>query len=424
MTWPVVHDRRGGPGAKFALRRLAARGRHRSRRAGSLLQVRRAPPRSPGGRRGLPQGPGGPPRRAASRGRRVAPGPMARRQVSIRWSLLRNLLLLVALLSGSILALTFVQARRDRPGSHGGNAGAHDGQHRDGAPPLLRARHRRPPIARDWTKDGMLRCRQPQEVTRLLMPALHEFPQISSVNTGDPGRRGVLLLRETGRLADPGSAPRGVGTARQVDEARPRRAGDPYLVGGRRLRPAHAPLVLGGRGASAGPGEGEQDIQWTDAVHVLHHEGPRASRRPSAPGATTVGPGSSRCDVLLNDISGYTKAMQPTENGAAFVVGVDGRVVGLPRHDRWADEGASRDARSQEAEELGLESLGGDRSPGLRAGGGRDGGVLVRGRTARPGGGPSSRSSWPAGRRSTSGWSYPSAISSATSAGSETPSSS
>lgn len=45
-------------------------------------------------------------------------------------------------------------------------------------------------------------------------------------------------------------------------------------------------------------------------------------------------------DVSLNDISDYTISLQPTNNGVAFVMAESGALIGLPRHERFLDSEA------------------------------------------------------------------------------------
>ena len=47
-------------------------------------------------------------------------------------------------------------------------------------------------------------------------------------------------------------------------------------------------------------------------------------------------------DVLLNDITEFTQALRPSEDGAAFVMTQTGELIGLPRHDRLASDESRR----------------------------------------------------------------------------------
>ena len=109
---------------------------------------------------------------------------MAARTVSIRWSLLRNLLLLVVLLSGSILTVTFVMARatvrRLSADLVRRTKDLADSQLRGFFEPVTHQLQ----VAADWSRTGLLQCREPDCFNQVLPPVMERIPQISSVNTG------------------------------------------------------------------------------------------------------------------------------------------------------------------------------------------------------------------------------------------------
>ena len=61
-------------------------------------------------------------------------------------------------------------------------------------------------------------------------------------------------------------------------------------------------------------------------------------------------------DVLLNDISEFTIGLQPTENGVAFVMAESGALIGLPRHARFLDSEVRRKAILKQPFDLGIPS--------------------------------------------------------------------
>jgi len=62
-------------------------------------------------------------------------------------------------------------------------------------------------------------------------------------------------------------------------------------------------------------------------------------------------------DVSLNDITGFTQALRPSENGVAFVMTETGELIGLPRDDRLASDDARRLAILKTPREIGITSV-------------------------------------------------------------------
>lgn len=62
-------------------------------------------------------------------------------------------------------------------------------------------------------------------------------------------------------------------------------------------------------------------------------------------------------DILLSNISRFTQSMRPTENGMAFVLTQDHRLVGLPSHERFNEENAANAALLKTVSEINMPVL-------------------------------------------------------------------
>lgn len=281
---------------------------------------------------------------------------MARRVISIRWSLLRNLLLLVAVLSGSILTVTFLLSKEtvrwlSRDLVHRTADRTEAELRRFFEPVTTQLR-----VARDWAQGNVLRCSEVSCLNQILSPVMRRVPQISSVNTGDPDGNGVLLLRDAdgwrNREVHRGEWGARVRWTKFDPDMTPVRTWTEDLDYDPRTRPWY----WGAMGSSAGPGEEGGGVHWTEpyTFRTTKDPGITASVRTWKSDGT---PFVLACDVLLKDVSRFTTVLDVSPRGIAFVVAEDDRLVGLPRDDRWKDEAAFKDAILKGADEVGIPAV-------------------------------------------------------------------
>ena len=106
--------------------------------------------------------------------------PMAR-SVSFRQSLMWNLVLVIVLLGGAIMATTFVGSRRAMRTLSGSLTHQTIEQTEDRLrrffDPVARGLY----IAKSWGEWGLLDTDRPDELTHLFLPLMKQFPQISSI---------------------------------------------------------------------------------------------------------------------------------------------------------------------------------------------------------------------------------------------------
>ncbi|NNF43616.1 MAG: SpoIIE family protein phosphatase [Phycisphaerales bacterium] len=209
-------------------------------------------------------------------------------------------------------------------------------------------------IARDWGHAGLLDVDDPEAMRRLLVPLLRRTPQISSVLVADErGREQMILrtgeawsLRQT-RRDEWGDRTRWL-TWTDGDEA----AIESWrtLDYDPRTRPWYTAAVA--RDAEAEAAGTAGSVAWTTPYVFF------TTRDPGITAAATYEPGDGLThvigfDVLLNDISAFTTAMRVSEQGGAIVLTDDGRVIGLPRNERYVDADARRASVLKRPDELG-----------------------------------------------------------------------
>jgi serine phosphatase RsbU (regulator of sigma subunit) len=257
-----------------------------------------------------------------------------KRTVTIRRNLLTNLIIIVVLLGVGILAMSLLSGRRAmRRFSQaliGQTFQRTDVQLHNFFDPVVRQLE----TLRSWAEAGMLDFENPEQTLQLLAPAMREYPWITSSMVADETGREQMLMRrdrtwrgrqtrrdEWGELVrwsdwtddDP-----------QVDVSEERLGYDP------RLRPWF-------QGAAASM-ESEVSSE-TDRISEIHWTEPYIFFTTKEPGMTASvalrGPDSKLwvvgLDVLLTDISRFTRGVELQGRGKVFVLADDGRLIGLPR---------------------------------------------------------------------------------------------
>lgn len=274
---------------------------------------------------------------------------MAKRTVSIRWSLLRNLLFLVVLLSGAILTVTFVMAnatvRRLSADLVRRTKDMADSQLKGFFEPVTHQLQ----VAADWSRTGLLQCREPGCFNQVLPPVMERIPQISSVNTGDEEGNGVLVLRDPdgwrNREVRRGEWGARVRWTKLEPNLTPIRNWFEDLDYDPRRRPWY-------QGAARIP---DGEIHWTEpyTFKTTGDPGVTASiRTVSSDGRPFI----LAYDVMLKDLSRFTSGLDVSAHGIVFVVTVSGQVVGLPRHKAW-NEAERQAAILAPAEEIGVAAV-------------------------------------------------------------------
>lgn len=282
-----------------------------------------------------------------------------RRPVSIRRSLLRNLLLIIVLLSGAIMGTSVLVARQAAKSLSRSlitqTLDRSEGELEQFFNPVAAGLG----IVESWSRAGLLDTDDPRRIRGLFLPLMARYPQVSSVLVADQRGREYMLLRTTGGwlsrqtrrdewgdrtcwLEWTDEQPRPVETWRELDYD-PRRR--PWYQGAiARFESAPQPPA---------PTEPTREAYWTEPYTFFTTKEPGIT----ASIAFDVGDGLKRVvgfDVLLSDISRFTTSLHVSKNGKVIVMTDDFRVIGLPRDDRFAGAEERKAALLKQPEELGL----------------------------------------------------------------------
>ena len=276
------------------------------------------------------------------------------RSVSIYQSLLGNLALVIVLLSGAIMALTFI--------------GSKETIERLSRVILretirqieLELRYFFEPVIRDlgvihaWDESGLLDGDDAAAMNRMLVPLLRANPQLSAIMVADErGREHILFhfgdswrSRHTRRdvwgpraswLEWTDARPEPVQSWKESDYD-PRQR--PWYRGAVAVQPATS-----GRAGLA------ERVYWTE---------PYTFYTAGAPGMTAATAFKGRdgrervigVDLLLLDISAFTTSLRVGEHGAVMVLTDQGRVVGLPRDPKYRSREEQRGALLKTPDDL------------------------------------------------------------------------
>jgi adenylate cyclase len=284
--------------------------------------------------------------------------------VSIRWSLFRNLGLLVLGLAIAILATTALTSYRivSITSEHMierslERTAVEMATHFDPIRSNLQA-------AQSWTTNGVLDPDDPDSLNRLFLPVLEAFSQISSVNIGDSEGRSWMLLRQgdgwRNRIGDPSrwghslhfrEFAEGGHALREwrVENPAPEERYDP------RTRAWYRSAQDGAQAVEP-QAELPREIYWTDPYVFFTTKEPgitAAVHARTADGRRLV----VAFDVLLREISEFTSGLAVSRNGFATILAGDRRIVGLPRLPQLREPEARERALLQHPEDLGIPVL-------------------------------------------------------------------
>ncbi len=270
------------------------------------------------------------------------------RTTSIRQGLLRNLLLVIILVGGGVVAVSIYAARHVLESfaqeviDH--NLTVTEVELRRFFEPVVAALH----TAADWGEKGLLDDDRPLKLNPLFQPLLTRFPQVSSVVIADDTGREYMLIRtaEGWENRETRRSKWGSKTRWHVwreDSAKPEVAWRELDYDPRTRRWFQGALraqveLVPGTNSTEGP-----RIFWTK---------PYTFYTTGAPGMTVALPfteGGKRkriiaFDISLEDISRFTSKLKVGGGGGVAVFSSNDRVIGVPRHPRLASPQAQREA--------------------------------------------------------------------------------
>lgn len=285
------------------------------------------------------------------------------RTVSIRRSLLVNIVGVIVALSATIIVVSAVGSRRAVSRLSASVITRTTEQVRQRLRNFFDPVSGGLQIARSWGREGLLDLDQPERLGAQLSPFIREYHQVSSIIIADGRGREYMLTRVgsgwSSRQLNPGEwGPRARVSQWTDDQPEP-------VVSWRELeydprtRPWYEGAVrrrreLGGLQVR----RPELLLHWTEPYTFF------SSREPGITASLTFEPddghghdGIDRVvafDVLLSEISDFTYTLRPSPHGVAFVMTDLGQVIGLPHDHRFADPRARRSAMLRQASELGV----------------------------------------------------------------------
>ena len=204
---------------------------------------------------------------------------------------------------------------------------------------------------RDWARDGVLNVDDPATLNRLLIPVIQQRTIVSSIHVATEDGREVLLLK----TAD-GWKNRITDVARNGRQQRWLQWQDSRTQVSEELKdqdydPRARPWFTGAMAAA------ENQIHWT-APYVFQTTGD--------PGITVSLRFTDKLsgkrivvafDVLLTDLSRFTRELAYSAHGQVALVTADGKVLGLPRLAGFETEDSLKKSVMQEPAKIGLAVL-------------------------------------------------------------------
>ena len=276
------------------------------------------------------------------------------RPVSVRRSLTRNLVALVVLLSGAIIATTVAGSRHMVQAMSQMVIRQTLDQTQAQLELFFQPVIDELLLARRWGEAGLLDLDNPEQLTRLLAPILRRHRAVSSLLVADDRKREHMLLYVDGTWRNRQTRPdRWPGRTRWLtwsdQDVAPQETWqeddyDPHA------RPWYAGAVARHQelAAATQAPRPEQRVHWTDLYTF------RTTKDPGITASVTFDHAGHRYvigfDLMLADISKYTMGLRAGGNGVVTVLEggrENPKLIGLPRNERFADPAARRAALLQ-----------------------------------------------------------------------------
>lgn len=303
-----------------------------------------------------------------------------KRAVSIRESLLRDLVIVILSLSAAILAVTIFGTRRAVRELSSQlvreTLNQTEAELEGFFTPVLEELL----VVRSWGEDGVIDPNDPESLRRLLIPIMRQFPQVTSMMVADDRGREFMLLRIDrqwrNRLTRADEWQGRVEWLEWTDVEPDPVERDETLDYDPRTRPWF-------EGAIARAEQKAREAKEVDPEDLVHWTTPYTFFTTKDPGITaavsyTIGDERTYVigfDIMLRDISDYTSSLHVTENGGVIVLTDERRIIGLPRHSLFVSAEVRQAALLQKPSEIDW-SLGVDASRAFQ--GNRGAGDVLR----------------------------------------------
>ncbi|MDP8262476.1 MAG: adenylate/guanylate cyclase domain-containing protein [Candidatus Ancaeobacter aquaticus] len=252
--------------------------------------------------------------------------------VTIQRSLTQHMILLILLASGAIFATSYFYGSRIAI-THFSQSHIKSSLDQTEAElnQLFDSVKRNLFVARDWAQEGLLDHSDPKALNLLLIPLLKENPNVSSILFADVKGIEYLLLRADklwkNRLTNIPERGQRTQWMSWKDAQTLLDKWEKVLDYDPRKRPwFKGALTL----------TDENEIYWTEPYTFF------TTQEPGITASTIVGDADIQYvvayDVLLLDISKFTTQFAISKHGMAFVTTEDGKVIGLPKSERFVTD--------------------------------------------------------------------------------------
>ena len=289
------------------------------------------------------------------------------RPVSIRRSLLVNLLSIVLLLSVSILVIIVVSSQKILASLSQSiidqSINTIEAQLQGFFDPVISELR----IALAWGDAGLLNLQEPKRLNRLLTPIIDQYRQISSILVANDKGMEHMVLRQPEKWVNRQ-------TRRQQWNTRSRwlewdKDIDSPVESWKNLNydPRNRPWFVGAKQlfmltTEENPLAGEnrtsprQKIHWTDPYTFF------TTKEPGITASASFNDGDEWLDVvgfdiLLKDISKFTTQLHVTQRGMVAVLTEKREVIGLPAHTQFADVSRQKQALMKTPQALGIQVI-------------------------------------------------------------------
>jgi adenylate cyclase len=256
------------------------------------------------------------------------------RTVTIRWSIFRNLILLVGVIALAISVSTLVIGNRTAEQLSQHIMGQASDIAASSIEPIFKTVRDSLLLFREFGEEGILQPANPLVMNLMFIPFMTGFPQVSSINTGDAQGNGYLILRSENGWQNRIVKAATVGqTTLWMDWSKSGELLKEYskdLDYDPRTRPWY---ILAQRNDK----HAEARIVWTPPYQFF------TTKDIGITAAVNVRRADSSqyvlaFDMLLTDISQITARIKPSANGLLALLTEDGKVLGVPRQSGVADD--------------------------------------------------------------------------------------
>jgi adenylate cyclase len=285
------------------------------------------------------------------------------RTTSIRWSLSRNFVAVIVLLGLAIMATTVYTANRIRVDASRTLIDRAIGQAESDLRDFLAPVRRTLLLSRRWAANGLIDPSDSVALNRMFMPVLEQAPQISSLNLGDAQGGGFLLMRmgdswRNRRVRTDESA--------KIEFAELDASGETlreWVVPDPAVEELYDPRTRAWyRVAVDGAQKLEADLEFPSGIYWTEPYSFFTTQEPGITASTFARTPDGEVfviafDVLLSDLSEFTRTMEISPHGFAIILDEARRVIGLPNHPLFDDPNERSRALLGPASELAVPAV-------------------------------------------------------------------